>query len=71
MNGVKVLLIFVYYSSYLCEVNIDLSLKDCVCSSPVLLMIEKFTHQLLFTRSVNNLATKMKKEKSYMLNKKG
>ena len=35
MNGVKVLLIFVYYLSYLCEVNTDLSLKDCVCSSPV------------------------------------
>ena len=31
----KIILIFVYYLSYLCEVNIDLSLKDCVCSSSV------------------------------------
>ena len=31
----KSILIFVYYLSYLCKLNIVLSLKDCVCSSLV------------------------------------
>ena len=32
-------------------------------------MMATFTNKLLFTRSVNNLATQMRKEKSYMLKK--
>ena len=43
-----------------------LSLKDWVCSSPLWPMMATFTNQLLFTRSANNLATKRRKEKSYM-----
>ena len=32
-------------------------------------MMATFTNKLLFTRSVNNLAKQMRKEKSYMLKK--
>ena len=37
-----------YYLSYLCEVNIDLSLKDCVWSSSVWLMMATFTPRRVF-----------------------